>query len=86
MATSTAGTIGNDSLANNRSGFSAYPAGWSYCAGPPFANIGTDCYWWSANAIDTSETHCHVLGYDIVDLQRSIAGKCMGFSVRLVKD
>lgn len=79
------GTIGNDTSANNRSGFSALPGGFRLTSGN-FRNIGTTGRWWCATEFDSIRAWRYNLRYDAGNLNRDNFLKGCGFSVRIVKD
>ncbi len=83
-----AGTIGNDLIKNNKSGFSALPGGFRSNDGI-FFNIGRGGYWLSASEIDASRTFFRSLLFGNDNLFRpSRYGnpKSCGLSVRLLRD
>jgi uncharacterized protein (TIGR02145 family) len=79
------GVIGNDLTKNNRSGFSAMPAGSRYYD-VNFNYIGKFCYWWSANAEDEAHAHYRMLNTSLDFLDNYISLTSCGFSIRLMKD
>ena len=79
------GTIGNNMSANNRSGFSALPAGFRGVVSS-FYSIGSHGVWWSATEPNASDANYRDLYYSYSDLYRGLGSKSCGFSVRLVKD
>jgi uncharacterized protein (TIGR02145 family)/uncharacterized repeat protein (TIGR02543 family) len=82
----TAGAIGNDLTANNRSGFSALPGGCRY-GGGNFVLQSDYGSWWSATELDASSAWYRYLYYDDGYLYRDyyLYESC-GFSVRLLRD
>jgi uncharacterized protein (TIGR02145 family) len=81
-----AGLICCDLTQNNKSGFSALPAGSRRQNG--FFSIGSQAYWWSATEYNTSNAYHRYLSNSEVefDLLSTYYLKIYGFSVRLVKD
>jgi uncharacterized protein (TIGR02145 family) len=82
-AYTTQGTPGCDLTTNNRSGFSALPAG--FWAGG-FALRGNGLYWWTSTESDTSNACCRVLSFARDDLNKANQLKHYDFSVRCVKN
>jgi len=81
-----AGTIGNDLTKNNRSGFSALPAGFRVDDGV-FDHMGITALWWSATEFDASIAYYRYLDYSLGDLGRDLFSlKSGGSSVRLLRD
>lgn len=82
------GTIGCKLTLNNRSGFSALPAGYRYDFGTfSFSDMGEDAQWWSATK--TTITSCALkrdLSKNSRSLSRGSKEMFCGFSVRLLKD
>jgi uncharacterized protein (TIGR02145 family) len=86
-STSTSsGAIGNDLTFNNRSGFSALPAGFRDNSGS-FINIGNVGHWWSVVGVVASGVFDRYLNYDYENIDRLNIDyfKTCGFSVRLVR-
>lgn len=79
------GSVGNDMSLNNKSGFSAFPAGGRFANGI-FFNMGNESNWWHATEVDTAFALYRLIRYDGDYVYRSMTGKSMGFPVRLVKD
>ncbi|MCX6309302.1 MAG: hypothetical protein NTY32_10900, partial [Bacteroidia bacterium] len=82
----TVGTIGNDLIKNNTSGFTALPGGYrNYNSS--FYFIGYYGYWWSSS-VENSTTYAwpRYLYYNFAFLGRSSYPLIYGFSVRCVKD
>lgn len=80
------GAIGTDLSANNKSGFSALPAGCRWQQGS-FDRMTKQGYWWSANS-DSVPTACLRslgCGGDSFDRKCNENRNC-GFSVRLIKE
>jgi uncharacterized protein (TIGR02145 family) len=84
-STST-GAIGNDLTINNRSGFTALPAGFRDNNGS-FINIGNVGHWWTVAGTVPSGVFDRYLNYDYVNIDRLNIDyfKTCGFSVRLVR-
>lgn len=79
------GAIGNDLTSNNRSGFSALPAGYRFYDGH-FCPCGFHGYWWSATDHNATDASFNNLYCSFNYLVRNRYLKRCGFSVRLVKD
>lgn len=79
------GAIGNDLTTNNRSGFSALPAGCRYSDGN-FYNQGLFVGWRSATDFEAGLAWYRNLGCGGDSFYRYSYGKGAGFSVRLVRD
>jgi len=79
------GTIGNDLIKNNTSGFSALPGGYRYYNGT-FYYIGSYGRWWSSTEDGTTNAWYRYLIYSNYFLGRSYFTKSYGFSVRCVRD
>lgn len=71
--------------ADNRTGFTALPAGGRGVDGN-FSAIGQDCYWWSTTGVSTSIAYARHLNYNMSSFQSGQGGKLLGFSVRCVKN
>lgn len=85
------GAVGNDLDKNNRSGFSALPAGFRVIFGyfDNKGNIGS--YWWTDSRNDDSIMHSCALYFDKCYLDRVQSNRkpesmSYGFSVRILKD
>jgi uncharacterized protein (TIGR02145 family) len=81
------GTIGNEFGKNNRSLFSAFPAGLRPESGVFFA-VGLSAEWWTATEVDYGDAYYRLLNCNSESFHNSVSGhaKCYGLSVRLVKD
>ncbi len=79
------GSVGNDISTNNKSGFSAYPAGGCFADGD-FRNIGVESNWWHAKDANSSFAFYRLIRFDGDYVYRSVNNKSIGFPVRLVKD
>jgi len=80
------GKIGYDLSKNNKSGFSAYPAGE---AGDEFCCIGNRCYWWTttiSNIDETGNVWIRCLDYYYEHLERITFLRWPGVSIRCVRD
>lgn len=82
---SSEGAIGDNPSKNNRSGFSAYPAG-SGGSGVGFNGIGNQCYWWTSTESFNDEAWCRYLDYYFSYITRTSINKIGGLSVRCIKD
>jgi len=82
-----AGAVGNDLTKNNKTGFTALPAGYRGPYGS-FYEIGYYGYWWSSAEGDTNDAGYRYLLYNgsYVGRDFSYYSKKDGFSVRCVKD
>ena len=76
--------VGNDSGANNSTGFSAVPAG--SCGGSSFDGAGYYAYFWSSTQYDSYNAYYRALGYYSADVYRNYNAKGAGFSVRCLRD
>ncbi len=82
----TPGTIGNDQLANNSSGFTALPGGFRHWEYETFNALNDNGNWWSSSE-ETSQNAWNVgLSYGYEELGFSNQSKNNGFSVRCVHD
>lgn len=81
----TVGTIGESQETNNRSGFSALPAGIkNYSAS--FTDIGASTYWWSSTDLPDGTAWDRGLSSYSKELLFRARSKRSGISVRCVKD
>ena len=80
------GAIGNDLGLNNRSGFSALPAGHRGFNGSTFGGAGDYLDWWSASEYTSTWSWYRSLHRDGISLTRNNYPKGGGFGVRCVKD
>jgi uncharacterized protein (TIGR02145 family) len=85
LTSTYAGAIGNNLIANNRTGFSAIPHGLRFCNGQ-FGFQGGDCYWWIAKEDDSLHAWNRRLAYVSENLNSNCDYKSYGFSVRLLRD
>jgi uncharacterized protein (TIGR02145 family) len=84
-ASTTAGAVGNNLTANNRSGFSALPGG-ARGGNGFFLLIGYYGNWWSATALFATTSWSRGMNYDNPDVYRFRYDNSLGFSVRCIKD
>jgi uncharacterized protein (TIGR02145 family) len=83
---SQVGTIGNNKLINNGSGFSALPSGRRGMVGT-FWEVGEGGYWWSTTEhIDNAFAYLRSLYYYSSNLERGYIHKTYGFSIRCIRD
>ncbi len=83
--TRESGTIGNDLHRNNRSGFSALPAGFRNHLGD-FSGSGNTGSWWSTTKDVAFYAYSRYLSSGCSNLTWDYHNMRFGFSVRLVKD
>jgi uncharacterized protein (TIGR02145 family) len=81
---SASGSPGNDTLSNNRSGFSALPGG-DYLDGD-FDLAGECGYWWLSTVDENNYAWTLYLHYESSGWMRLSHQKNAGFSVRCIKD
>jgi uncharacterized protein (TIGR02145 family) len=79
------GAIGCDLSKNNKTGFSAIPAGSRY-HDVDFNYIGQMCYFWTSSSFDQDHAYYRMLSSYLDFLDNYMSLKSCGFSVRLVKD
>lgn len=79
-ADATVGNVGNDQASNNKSNFSALPAGFRSKLGM-FGLIGNSTYWWSLNA-----STCVGVETNSTEMVSGAIEPETGLSVRCVKD
>jgi len=80
------GTIGNDLTINNKSGFTAFPAGNRSINGV-FFYLGLGGYWWTSTEYDYSWAWNRDMGYNVSYMGRHYyPNKQSGFSIRCVMD
>jgi len=77
------GTVGNDLLKNNRTGFSALPGG--YRCRSVFSQEGTEGNWWSSSSY-RGNTWYREMSYNDRLFERNYTCDASGFSVRCVRD
>jgi uncharacterized protein (TIGR02145 family) len=84
-SSTNSGSIGNDQITNNSSGFNAFPEGGrSY--GGPFGYEGSSALFWSSTEGSTSSAWYRVLSNGNSNLARTSGVKGSGFSMRFVRD
>lgn len=81
-ADATTGNIGNDQVSNNKSKFSALPAGYRSKLGG-FAFMGMGAYWWSYNNAAKSNWGIEAIG---MNLASGFGEANLVLSIRCVKD
>ncbi len=92
ISSTNTGTIGNDLIKNNSSGFTALPGGNRYCSGAfgygsgAFGNVGDSGNWWSSSEGKSADAWYRLLYYAGNILGRNYGTKSYGFSVRCIKD
>jgi uncharacterized protein (TIGR02145 family) len=84
-ASSGTGSIGNNLLLNNKSGFSALPGGYRDYIGN-FSNVGNNVNWWNSVESSANNAWSRSLGYNYNYLFRNDSRKDYGFSIRCIKD
>lgn len=78
-------SIGNNLSLNNKSGFSALPAGFRFPNGE-FMHKGNFTFWWSNNYDFNAQVFVHGLSSINPTVINSVKNKLYGFSIRCVKD
>lgn len=79
------GTLGNDQISNNSSGFTALPGGnGNYYQA--FYGIGDYSYWWSSSEVSTTDCFSRYLGYDRGFFDITYTGKRNAIYVRCIKN
>ena len=81
----TAGTVGNDQVSNNSSGFTALPSGYRGYGGSYF-DVGHGGGWWSSTEYSTTWAYYRFMFYDSDYVGRTNEPKHVGFSVRCLRD
>ena len=76
--------VGNAKSDNNKTGFSAVPAG--DCSGTSFNGAGAYADFWSSTQINSSHAYYRALYYYIASVDSNFTSKSYGYSVRCVKD
>ncbi len=86
--TTSVGQIGKDLSINNRSGFTALPAGHRSSSDGVYNRLGTKTYFWSSTEYNNSSAFCCGLGSFDTNLSYYIYGgpKSGGYSIRCVRD
>lgn len=82
VADATLGNVGNDQASNNKSKFSALPAGYRSSLGS-FGLIGNGSYWWAYNNAAKSNWGIETNG---MNLASGFGDAKTGISIRCVKD
>ena len=85
LTTSTAGAVGNNLLLNNRSGFSALPAGNRSQVDGSFTNFGELAFFWSTSSSGNNATYKYIVNISVSPGQYTNSKNC-GISIRCVKD
>ncbi len=80
-----AGTVGNDQMSNNRSGFTALPSGGRSSTGI-FSKIGSTCYWWCSTENSSTYAYTRSMTYFYSTVDSVTYYKRDGFSVRCLRD
>jgi uncharacterized protein (TIGR02145 family) len=81
----TAGTVGDDQISNNSSGFTALPSGYRGLNGG-FDGINLSAYWWSSTELSATHVYYRRVYYLSISVDRDYAGSQNGFSVRCLKN
>ncbi|MDY6326071.1 MAG: FISUMP domain-containing protein [Bacteroidales bacterium] len=76
--------VGKDRSDNNKTGFSAVPAG--DCSGSSFNGAGAYANFWSSTQINSSHACYRALYYYLRSVDGNFTSKFYGYSVRCVKD
>ncbi len=86
----TAGNVGNDIESNNRSGFSAVPAGMrsnDQDVDGIFVNLGYFCSFWSSTELTSTISWQRIMFYSSSTVNQTYSGgKQSGISIRCIKD
>ena len=80
-----AGTVGNDQVSNNSSGFTAFPAGNRNLNGV-FELSGNQTFWWSSTPYSPTYSYLQYLSYDSYYCNWARTDMPVGYSVRCLKD
>ena len=73
--------------ADNKSGFTALPGGYSYATGSNFyANLQKSGYFWSSSSENATDAYVRMLGYANERIWRYLSYKSTGSSVRCIAD
>ena len=83
----TAGSVGNDQVSNNSSGFAGQPGGARDFYGS-FLDLKNFAYWWSSTEFGIDKAYDRYLYFQLSDLYKNDVNftKQDGFSVRCIKD
>ncbi len=79
------GTVGNDQVSNNSSGFSAHNAGYRHPDGS-FRYLISDAYWWTSTEYSSTNAIYRAISYNRSDFVNANQSKNCGFSIRCIKD
>ena len=83
-SSTTTCTVGNTPSSNNATGFSALPAGYYNSNGYIF--FGGNATFWSATESSSSDAYYRTLYYVYATVGRTSDYKCLGYSVRCLRD
>jgi uncharacterized protein (TIGR02145 family) len=81
----TEGSVGNDQLKNNGSGFSALPGGYRNADGT-FQGAGLVGYWWSSTEASSQDGSSRYVRFGAKSVNIDNKSKPSGFSVRCLQD
>ena len=76
--------VGNNPSTNNKTGFSAVPAGW--CVYTLFVSAGTDALFWSSTQFDSDHAYFRYMSHNGRVMARMDNNKDDGYSVRCLRD
>jgi len=79
------GTVGNDMISNNSSGFNAFPAGYRLTRGE-FASIKFTAAWWSCTDSSNNWARIRAIYYNSGIIENAATDKKYGLSVRCVRN
>ncbi len=79
------GSVGNEQMSNNKSGFSAFAGGYRYGNGS-FNGFGSFGYWWSATELYVTTAWYQNLSDYRSDVYRDSSSKQNGISIRCIKN
>ncbi|MCX6326194.1 MAG: hypothetical protein NT144_06030 [Bacteroidia bacterium] len=79
------GYPGGDQASNNRSGFTALPAGFRF-DDFTFAYLGSEAEWWSSTEYSSTQAYYALMRYELEYMFISTFPKKFGYSVRCLKD
>ncbi|MBW8890249.1 MAG: hypothetical protein JF616_21045, partial [Fibrobacteres bacterium] len=85
LPSADSGAIGNDTLANNATGFSGKPNGYCDYAGETYYR-NWYAFWWTSTKQDSNFVKIRGLYYHKNGMESSAFTKVYGLSVRLVRD
>lgn len=85
MTNAQAGTVGNDQMTNDKSGFSAFAGGYRYGNGS-FNGSGSYGYWWSSSELYATTAWYLNLNYYSNDVHKDSSSKLNGISVRCIQN